>query len=162
MRTWHLLALSALGTSGCFASPYDGTWLFLIDYEPGDVSGDCVNNNADYTVSYEGTSNMLVDIYTTKADGIVVLFSDSLYGTFDSSGFEAESEQTYQYSSNGYSEAERDGYVMEATKTASLLEGEIQQFYNSADSDGYSYDCETTYEFTAERIASSQNKYPED
>lgn len=162
-RATLLAGCALLGASGCLASPYDGTWLFLVDYEAKDVEGDCAPDpDADYTTEYQGTSNTLVDIYTTPNSGIVVLFGDALYGTYDGSSFEAESEQQQETSTSGYSEAWRQGYQMEGDRSGALLTGEVVQFYEEADSDGNSYLCASTWEYSAERVTSGSGKYPED
>ena len=158
-----LAGLALLGTTGCLSGPYDGTWLFMLDNSSADAKGDCEPDpDADYEVSYEGTSNALVDIYTTPDSGIVVLFGDALYGSYEGSSFDAESEQLEETRNGDYAEAYRQGYVMDGTVAGGVMEGEIEQFYEAADNDGYSYDCSTTFEYTAERVTSGSSRYPED
>ena len=155
--TRSTLLAGALALGGC-TSPYDGTWMFIIDPEPSDYSGDC-KDDADTKV--EDNSGTLVDIYSTPANGIVVLFGQALYGEYDGSGFDAEYEETYRYSNSGYTYASKEGMIMSVDRSGSTLEGTVTDWQEVND-DGDVYQCAIDFDFTAERIASTSGRYPED
>lgn len=150
-----LLLAAATVATGCMPSPFDGTWLFFVDMEPTAETGTCMEGVED-TTTYDGTYNMLVDIYTTDDGGIVVLMEEALYGMVDGSTFDAG----FEYVETDEGEVYSEGYDVDGTRDGATLSGSITSWYTYTDGTN-TEDCSSTWSYTAERNASDGDRYLE-
>lgn len=155
-HSWMAL-LGALASPGCsmFGSPFEGSWLLALDLGYA-LEGDCASSDAGYT--YSGEDNQLVDIYAASNDELVVLWEEILTGTYDSSSFEVDYEQTWTSTDGSRSELEQT--VMTADRDGNTMSGEIEYTYTEVDATS-SYSCQGTFDYEAEKVLSNRNEYLE-
>ena len=146
--------------SGCSlgGSPFEGTWLFMIDIEAADLGGSCANE--DPTFEEEGIWYQWVDIHSPGQDRLVVLMETSLTGTSEGKTFTVGSEESIEYT----------GYYLEETMELSgtlsggILSGQITKSQETATGNKVStseFDCEIVWDYTAERSISHTEHFTE-
>ena len=151
MRTWIAATFPLL--AGCLAGPWDGTWLFTVEREPINVSGDCYNP-ADTTV-LEGVTQQWVDIYSTNSS-VVVMFDPILEGEPDGKSLTAAGSSSVTTSGYTYTtETVLSGDIEDRVFTGTIVQSEE----NIA---ATTYTCDLTYAVTAERAASDSDRYLEE
>lgn len=141
--------------AGCLLqSPFDGTWLFHVEYQPSKVSGTC-EATWDSTVTWAGTDDMFVDIYTTTDDEVVVFFEQALKGEVDGREFEAKAETVKVTGDRQYGERlEMRAEVDDDDELAGKVTWtEIVRVATSTES------CEMVHAFRAERTDSDPDRY---
>ena len=149
MALGALVAMALLTSCTTMPTKFDGTWLFMIDLEV-DVSGDCTEDDWDVT----GTSNQIVDIYSSTDGGLVVMFEQILDGTYQNNEFEAIWERVIEYEDA----KDTDRVTMTGSYGANALSGEVEDYEKEvAGSD--SWECTQTFTYTAERINSNDDRY---
>ena len=147
-------ALALLVAAGC--SPFDGTWLFHVDYQPSAVNGTCVED-WDSSVVWQGTDDMFVDIYTTSDHELVVMFEQYLKGEPDGTSFKVSSESIQitddlQQGDRVEMRADLEG----GTLSGKVTDTSITRHVDSTES------CEVSHKFKAERSSSNPDRYAQD
>jgi hypothetical protein len=145
-----LLCLPAV--SGCFISPFDGTWLFSFDPEPVSNEGTCVQG--DDTTTALGTAYELVDIYTNSANGIMVQLEMGLSGTISGKTFTVSGVD--EYGDADWSSS--DTVDMTGTLDGKVLLGRITDSWVYTSGTDVQ-NCTTVWSYTAERIDSDPETY---
>ncbi|MDP2314611.1 MAG: hypothetical protein Q8P41_17035 [Pseudomonadota bacterium] len=147
-----MASLLFLTLLGCFASPFEGTWLVQADRE-SKVDGDCATDDDTQST---GTDNFWMDIFKTGGGDLVVLYSEALVGTPDGSELTAEWEQTergddFQETETIEFRASLEGGVMSGSVTGELVSVSGEDTYR----------CTLETDFSAERNVSAPSAYPE-
>lgn len=133
-----------LFVAGC-ADPFEGTWLFRVEREPAyDGTCDVPANDVD------GYGHVLVDVYRTGDDGVVVLFEEPLVGTVEAGRLRASWEETNLVGSS----TQASELAIDAALEAGMLAGEIAR-RDAVDDVA----CDQTWDFEGERIVSDPDAY---
>lgn len=147
------MGLLLLNLLGC-ATPFEGTWFFQLDRNVKE-SGDCVDDDTDYQVTYSGTQNAWVDIYLLQSGEYAVLLSEALVGTAEGNALEASWEYAYSY--DDYEE--RESLEIDGTLEGGVLSGTLTSSISQTYGDD-AYACTTKVDYTAERNVSAPDSYP--
>ena len=156
MRPHRLAPVLLLGGCTVFGDgPFAGTWLFTYDLNAS-YSGDCAEDPP--TAVYTGDSDVLVDIYTSSGDQVVVMLDQILAGTADGKNITASWDYSYSNSDGTYIETRKE--KLEGTLSGGVLTGTVR--YDEATQNGDDlYTCTTTVDFEARRIVSDRDDYLE-
>lgn len=167
MRRLAFLSLP-LALSGCsvLGMPnLEGTWLFMVDRNQ-QVSGDCADPDDQSTTTYNGTSDMMVEIFKTAAGEYAVNMGVFLVGDWnDEKVFEASYVDRTETTSQNYTAVSRSEVWIHASWADGALGGSLGQDDLDTVSQGgqeQSDSCNVEAEFSAVRITSPESKYVED
>ncbi len=143
-----LACCALLGGCSLFDSPFEGTWLFMIEADSVSLAGTCTT--VPQTYAEDGIEYQWVDIHSAGKDSLTVLMGEILTGMADGKSFTASNELTVQDANTYYQE----GIEVSGDLEKGILSGEIIAWEQDISTTQPEYSCEGTWDYTAERSIS--------